>query len=437
MHLSTLIKIIGSGESDTVEFKSKITKDSAKDIVAFLNTEGGYVVYGVDDDGNIVGVEGGSVDKILDSIEPKPVKKIKVHTFNVENKKIVVVEVKKSNYIHTYRNVVYVRIGTISKPLSIEEVIEKASESLLLRYDILPNPNCEIDELSEKYIDDYLRKREIVRKVKFPDVPFEKKLLLIHAATKHNGDIVPTNAGILFFCGDPQRYIPHAITRCVVFSSESMEESVDTDILAGPLWKQVEDCEIFIKRYVPVSSEMTSREFRRHARRIYPLSAIREAVINAIAHRNYFDYGDVRLFIFPKRIEVINPGSFPPGVTPENPIHKPRNPIISQYFYDLGYVEKYGIGIERMRRACREYGVEGPIFHIREYETKVVFRLGEEREEDAILREAQRKGYITSRDVMNILNVSRDTANRYLKKLIEAGKLRKMGKGKNTRYIPI
>ncbi len=436
MDVAELIKLLASGENERVEFKRRITKDAARDVAALLNTEGGYVIFGVDDDGTPIGVDDVDLSAVLDPIEPKPSGRIRTHMLNLEGKKIVVLEVGRSPYIHTYRNVVYVRVGSLSKPLSIEEVVEKASESLLVHFDSMPNPRCSLDELSEGHVDMYMERRAEVRRVKVPALPFEEKLLLIHAATRYGGAVVPTNAGVLFFCENPQRYVPQATVRAVVFRGQDVEEAVDMRIFEGPLWKQIEECADFLRRYIPVESSLSGESFRRTVRRAYPLFALREAIINAVTHRNYFDYGDVRVFVFPDRVEVINPGCFPPGVDPENPIHKPRNPIISQYFYDMGYVERYGMGIRRMRKYCREFGIDGPEFVLREYETRVVFRARPPSDEDVILEMALSRGHVTSRDVMEALGVSRDTANRYLRRLIEAGKLRRVGRGKSTRYVP-
>jgi ATP-dependent DNA helicase RecG len=87
----------------------------------------------------------------------------------------------------------------------------------------------------------------------------------------------------------------------------------------------------------------------------YPIAAIREAIINALIHRDYLISSDIRVFIFDDRIEISNPGPFPEGVTPERPLHIARNPILCQLMRDIGFIEKYGSGIYFMRDFCKEW----------------------------------------------------------------------------------
>lgn len=174
------------------------------------------------------------------------------------------------------------------------------------------------------------------------------------------------------------------------------------------------------------------------------MDAIREGIINALIHRGYSELTDIRIFIFDDRIEVINPGSFPEGVTPIKPIHKPRNPILCQLMRDVGFVEKYGSGIYFMKDLCREWGISEPEFEISKLETKLIFRsAGEsiivsemeklgvelnERQEKALKSVAHRKK-ITNKDYQEINKVSRITASRELMDLVKIGILKQKGRG--------
>ena len=437
MNITELLNIIKDGECDEVEFKRSLTRDSAKDIVAFLNTSGGLVLFGVDDDGTLVGTdESSDPDRILESIEPEPFNLIETDEIMIDKKRIITLKIKKSQRMHMYRKTVYMRIGTMNKPLSVDDILEKASESMLLRFDEMGNHKASLNDLDRELIESYFLKRSQYRNVTPPDEDFNTKLDLIGAVIKTNGDRRPTNGGLLFFCRYPQRFLLQAALRISVFRSRDMLDTTDNRVFEGTLPEIVERASDFINLHIPLESKLESNRFARTIKKAYPLLAIREALINAVTHRNYFDSADVRVFIFPNSIEIINPGGFPPGVTPDNPIHKPRNPLISQYFFDLGYIEKYGMGLRRMVQVCREFGLREPEFVLKEAETKVVF-FGPENDDiqNRILATIEMNGQITSREVVRMFGVSRDTANRYLRKLIQEDKIRRTGKGRSVKYI--
>ncbi len=139
-------------------------------------------------------------------------------------------------------------------------------------------------------------------------------------------------------------------------------------------------------------------------------------MINALIHRNYDEPADVRAFLFDSHVEIINPGTFPDGVTPKNPVHKPVNPILCSLMYDLGFIEKYGSGIRLMSRLCREWGNKEPYYGLHPLETKIIFesQINEttyveaadisdklnERQKKALYF-AQKKGLITRKEYMN------------------------------------
>ena len=167
---------------------------------------------------------------------------------------------------------------------------------------------------------------------------------------------IPTHAGILFFGNHPQRFFYNAQLRVVRFKGTSVTHPViDRLDCTGVLWEMVDAAEEFIRKNIRLLSFRTSRSFQRDDKFEYPLDALREAIINALIHRSYQKSADVRVFIFDTRVEVISPGSFPDGVSPDEPVHEPVNPILTQFMYDVGFIEKYGSGIKMMHRLCREW----------------------------------------------------------------------------------
>ena len=167
-------------------------------------------------------------------------------------------------------------------------------------------------------------------------------------------------------------------------------------------------------------------------------------------HRNYQETADVRVFIFDNRFEVISPGTFPEGVSPNEPTHKPVNPTLSQFMFDVGFIERYGAGIRMMRRLCEEWGNKAPRYEFHPLETKIIFDspiqestyieiddISEqlnERQKNAFFY-AQRHGQIATKEYVEINNISRKIAYQELKDMTDKGLLSMTGKGRGSRYV--
>ncbi len=436
---ATLIEIIARGENEKVEFKRSPDPHSlAETICAFLNTDGGIIIVGVTDEGKIVGTETKkAIEKLtiaLGSIRPYP--EIKTKKMNLGKKSVLIIKVNKSDKIHTYRNLVYVRIGASNRPLSLEEIVEKATESLILRFDELPS-EAPLEEIDIDLVKEFLKKREEIRGIKTRGT-LEENLKLLKIIVKKDSTKVPTNAGILFFCKLPQRWIPQAKVHLIWFTDESMNRYVDSKFFEGPVWKIIDDIEEYLyKNLRKIGGELIG--WKRIEIMEYPIRALREAIANAITHRNYFDPSEVKIFIFPTKIIIQNPGSFPPGVTPENPIHKPRNPLIAQYMYDMGYIEKYGYGIRMMQEECEKHPLVKLKFNLRPYITEVIFQKTIKQQildklDNEIIKILKEQGESTSGEIARKLSISKPTAIKHLKKLIGLGLIKEKGRGPARRY---
>ena len=195
----------------------------------------------------------------------------------------------------------------------------------------------------------------------------------------------------------------------------------------------------------------TEYSFQRIDKLEYPIKAVREAIINALIHRNYSEPADTRVAIFDDRIEIISPGSFPKGVTPEKPKHVPVNPVLCQLMYDIGFIEKYGSGIYMINELCEEWGILKPEYELSEVETTVSFRsggkaivIGEIEKIGVELDERQReglkivfkKGKIANADYAKMFGISRNTATNDLTELVEKGLIKRVGRGRGSYYTP-
>ncbi|MDA2922774.1 hypothetical protein MYX07_05945 [Patescibacteria group bacterium AH-259-L07] len=304
-----------------------------------------------------------------------------------------------------------------------------------------------MDDIDKKKVRWYLKQRQEGRNIsKEIKIPINKLLQNIKALRGNK----PTNAGILFFGKFPQKFFPNARLRVVRFKgTKVIHPTLDTADCEGTIWEMINTAEDFIRKNIRLLGRRTEKSFRREIKFEYPIKALREAVINALIHRDYFETGDVRVFIFDNRVEVINPGTFPKGVSPKRPRHKPVNEILCQLIYDIGFIEKYGSGIYMMRTLSKEWGNKEPYYDLHPIETKIIFEsqikestfieedileeLGERQKK--ALEHIKQKDRITNREYREINSVSNRIAFEELSDLVKNKILIKKGSGRAVYYV--
>ena len=448
MNKKELLKLIEKGESQKVEFKSKANEGFGKSICSFANTNDGIVLVGVGDDKKIEGVHKKHEREIANIVHScKPSVYPKVESVEVEGKNIFVVKVKRSDSLHSFKNIAYKRIASHNKPLSPEEVVEFAKDTGKIKWDEQICEEASLDDIDKNKVKWYLGEREKYRNI-------SKEIKISTSKLLHNIKVLKdnklTNAGILFFGKYPQKFFPNARLRVVRFKGNKViNPTLDTANCEGTIWEMINISEDFIRKNIRLLGTRTEKSFRREDKFEYPIKAVREAIINALIHRNYFETGDVRIFIFDNRIEVINPGTFPKGVSPKNPKHKPVNEILCQLIYDVGFIEKYGSGIKMMKSLSKEWGNKEPYYELHPIETKIIFesQIKESTyiEENILknLNERQKKalehikvrGRITNREYREINSVSNRVSFEELNELVKKEFLIKKGKGRSIYYV--
>jgi len=454
MLLESLDDLIKQTEGQNLEFKRRPSEELGKSICSFANTNDGIILVGISDNKQILGVEEKDEQKIASIAHTcKPSIYPRIERIKTGEKTVFVVKVKNTGLIHSYKNIAYKRIGSSDEPLSPEEVIEFAKSIGKIQFDSMICEEAKLKDINEDKVRWYLERREGVRGIKKPEkMPFEQLLLNIGAVRETKDGIKPTNAGILFFSENPQRFILQSQLRLARFAGKELTRNfLDRLDSSGTIWEMLEQAEDFMRKNIRLFGFRTEFSFRRIDKLEYPMKAIREGIINALIHRNYYETADTRVMIFDDRIEIVNPGSFPEGVTPEKPRHIPVNPVICQLMYDVGFIERYGTGIYMINELCEEYGIPKPEYEISKIETKLIFRSGggavviSEIEKSGIelnkrqsraLKYAFREGFITSKIYADINEVSSKTASLELSDLLRKGLLNVEGRGRSTKYIP-
>ncbi len=425
MDVNELLEIIREGENERVEFKRKATPEIAKEVCAMANAEGGYILIGVDDSGRVVGCDPQKAKEVLTSALQNVTPPVNVRTDIVElgDKKVLVIKVPKSSVLCSIGGIAYIRVGSGIRPLSIQEILMLSAELGVITWDEFPA--VELSHAKNEYIEWFFSAMERARGRKIPPEDWKRYL---RSAKAIKGDML-TNAGVLFFT-DVEEFIPHAGGRIIKIEGEP----VWSREYRGPVWKVIDEMySDLISMFSPVEVVVGARRVKLPE---YPPRAVREALINAFAHRNYSIPADVRVFLHPDRLVVRNPGGLMPGVDLNDPEHVPRNPNLCGLLYDAGYIEKYGYGLRLIREECRKHGLVEVEFRSSANRFEVVFRKKTEEMLDEIDRKILEFLIVPRRsgEIAEYIGLSKPSVLRRLEKLEALGLVRATGKGSHRRY---
>jgi ATP-dependent DNA helicase RecG len=312
-----------------------------------------------------------------------------------------------------------------------------------------PCPDATLEDINVHAVSDFIRLARFERQFPLPDnTPVTDLLAHLHL---FSGDH-PTNAAILLFGRDPQRFLPAAEVRCMHFHGTEIQRPVPFyRIFKGTIFEQVDMAVDFVLSKLNRSVGTRAESSQAPVRYEIPPDVIREAIVNAIAHRDYTSAGAVQVSVFADRVEVWNPGTLTPPLTPESLRHPhgsiARNPRTCEALFLARYIEKYGTGTLMMIRESLTHDLPEPDFIMRGGEfTTTVWRdwLTPEVLVGYNLNERQLKSVVivktgeqlTNKDYQQNFGVSKPTASRDLDDLLRKGILEKIGTtGKGTYYI--
>lgn len=434
-------------------------------VLGILHTRRGIVVFGVEDGtrrlvgvSNPQGVEMGLVNilRARCSLDVMP----SIEFIASRGMEFVVVtcpQGARKPYLVSGEARPCMRVGSSNREAQDEEVRRLYIEGSAGGFEALPCRGVTRADLSERLMAAYVRRREGMSGQPL-GLSWEEALRTLGCLVQQGRTWVPTNAGVMLFAEDPQRFIGQAEVACVRFKGTDVVSYIDRRDLRGPLDQLVDDAEQFIYRHMKVGRRIEG--FVGVEYQEYPQEAVREAMVNAVVHRDYSRRGQcIRVFMFDDRLEVYSPGTLPPGVSLEKmrrlePQSVLRNPVIVGVFRDLGsrYIERLGTGMRRMalameghglpRPRCEEVGSEfrvtlrGPGARFMEEGTvRPTWAEGlHERQVEAMLS-AGEHGRITAGEYRALAGVADVTAYRDLKDLCEKGLLVRHGKGRGTYYV--
>ena len=369
-----ILELIHNGENSGVEFKRDSIENHqlAKELVAFANLGGGKVLLGVEDDGKVSGITRADLEEWViqtcrDKIRPEIVPYFAVVRAVEAGKDVAIVEVERGWSVHhlwhnNHRNY-YIRVGSTSREASTEELERLFHQRGAFRLEIRSVSGASLDDLDLRRLQDYFGR---IRGQNCPPTSDRQawEVLLVNTEfmIQEADRAIPTVAGVLLFAVTPNKFLPQAGIDAVAYpGSEKDYAARERATLRGPIAPLlsgkglvenglVEQAIAFVRRNTGVSAELVDGA-RRREKSAYPDEAIREAVVNAVAHRDYLlSATDIELSVYADRIEIVSPGRLPNGITPERMkagCRAARNQLIKDVMRDFGYLEHMGMGVPR------------------------------------------------------------------------------------------
>ncbi|MFN0298774.1 MAG: ATP-binding protein [Burkholderiales bacterium] len=362
-----LLDALRRPEGKTLEFKRDLSSPEGllRTVVAFANTAGGTVLVGVEDGTRHVrgiadplALEERLANLISDSITPRLLPDLEVLTYRKTH--VVAVQVfPSSTRPHHLTKAgrsagTYVRVGSTNRRADDALIAEMQRFAQGEAFDERAMPALDSEAIDFRVASEsFATVRRLGR----------RDLETLRLMTGHQGRKVPTAGGIILFGTDRLRHFPDAWIQVGRFSGTDRAVIGDHAKLTGPLLQGIDAAIAFVEKHSTRGVDVG--RLRGIERWSLPPAAVREAVINAVAHADYSQRGaPIRVALFDDRLEVESPGLLPFGLTVADlplGVSKLRNRVIGRVFHELGLVEQWGSGVQRMIAACRDAGLAAPV----------------------------------------------------------------------------
>lgn len=403
---SELLEIIANGENSGIEFKRDDLRPEqlAKEIVALLNFQGGKLLLGVEDDGAISGIQRSDLQTwVMDTVFGRYVHPLALPFYEEvvfdDGKRVAVISLTQGTakpYVvrNNNREEIFIRVGSISRLATREQQARLFESGGMLHAEVLPVSGSSLNDLDQARLSDYLVNIAGDQMAPQSAEEWEQRLTgLGFMVDRPDGPAICTIAGLILFGRSPRRCLRYAGVRWMSFAGDLKDyQAQDDTVLDGPLvalWEGkpgssrniVEDglLERLLDRIRPFISEEggeINEGLRRESSYRYPSDAIREALLNALVHRDWTRSIEVELVNYSDRLEVISPGALQNSMTIEKMLagqRSARNPIIVEIMRDYGYVDARGMGVRRkIVPLTREYAGKEAVFGLTDDYLRVV-----------------------------------------------------------------
>lgn len=431
-------------ESNTVELKQSWQDSYLKTLAAFANTDGGTMYIGVDDNGGVIGVS--HAKKLLEDLPNKILSKLgiiaRVQPRMSDAKETLKIIIEKMDVPISYKGKYYVRSGSTTQELNGKDLTRFLIAKSYSNRDEYPVPNVGISGINEETIEKFKslaqNRMPLVRK------PVSTAEFLTKLNLQENSQI--KRAGILLFGKEVKKHFASAFIRIGKFDAKN--ELISMDTIEGNLFDQVDTCiDVLRSKYLTVRTNMDGL-YRKDTLE-YPELVLREAITNAVVHREYVG-AHIQIKIFPDKMIIWNEGTLPSPLTVNDLkiIHpsRPRNELIADVFFKAGLIETWGHGTLKMVEVCKQEGLREPVYveefggfsvklvkDVLDLSTLSDYNLNER--QMAALKYIKEKYKISNKQYQQLSDVSKGTATKELVAMVRAGLLEKVGtRGAGTFY---
>jgi len=461
--------ILNEGESYKVEFKENADKSLSSEVCAFANASGGRIFIGVDDKGRVIGTDVSNkarsrIQDTINKIEPR----LKVD-IKIQDNIIVIIIPEGMHKPYSCSSGFYLRSGPNSQKLERDSIIEFFQNEGRVRYDEIVRDDLPVTEQFDKAA--YER---YVKLAKISDVLDRAAILKnLNCAGLSDSKWYFTNAGALFFRINTEDVLfRHAGIVCALYKGTDKTNILDAKELNRDIVSNVDDAMIFLKKHLRLSYKIET--LQRESILELPEDALREAIVNAVCHRDYFEKGArIMVEVYDDRVDIVSPGGVCKGITRENfgTVSLTRNSVLASMLYRIGYIEQMGTGIMRMKNAAKEAMVAAPEFEFSSL-FKVTFKrnkpdtligrqsavnrppIGRQsaanrppigrkrlqpdtlsgRKRDIILF-LEKRGQAKSSDFVNLVGLSEGRVRDLLREMISDGTIEKVGNNRYAYYV--
>lgn len=449
-------ELLSKGKSIRLEFVESLdaTDAIARSVCAMLNSKGGTVLVGVDDQGQVIGGvsdrDAGQLRSFLhEQITPQVL--FTVTLDDVVHGQVISVDVPEgTDRPYVFKGTVFVRSRASTRAADAETMrgmVERRTHETE-RWERQTATGLEIEELDSELMNETVRRAQDRRGYRFENTG-NVEAVLADLSLSRFGQL--TNAADVLFGRRVALRHPQTRLRAVRYETDRGDNFIDEQLYEGPAFTLLEGVMAFLKRHVPIGAEFRAGQLSRESRPEYPFNSLREGLVNALVHRDYASFsGGVSVSIYPGRVEIWNSGRLPKGLTPSKlraATHDSIlvNPDISHVFYLYELMERVGRGTFKIVQECREMGMKLPEWRDATLGVRLTLyaatgRAGtvikpNERQE-TLLKALSVGDKIETREFLKRFGagISERQARRDLGELKDAGFLERVGAGPTTAY---
>ena len=448
------IKLMTSnGEGYNVEFKVSVPKkvrDLAEEVCAFANVAGGYLIIGIDDNNKIKGVQidnktRSDIQNVVGFISPAI--RTEMYPVEVDNKTVWVIDVSAGkNKPYVFSGAVYIREGTNTQKLTTaEEMRSFFQQNECIFFDEVP---CRKFDMKRDLDTEFVSEFKMLAGY-HQEIPNEH---LFNNLKLYTDDGYFKNGAVLFFGKRPDDLLDSAFVRCVLFDGTDKRYIEDDKRMYGPLYRQYEQALAWLKKHLKVRYDIEGQGGRPR-KEIWeiPEAVLKEALVNALAHRDYYDKGArITVELFDDRLVVTNPGGLVSSIPPEKfgTISRSRNPLVFGLMERIRLVEYIGSGVMRMRKAMKDAALPQPDFGLQGmFSISLIKQPGFETEEPVVVKNGlsdiqnralaliKANNAITSKELGEALSITFRQTHRIVKHLKDNDYIEREGSKKTGFWI--